>query len=225
MATPNVTYFKPRSVPLGQLDEVCLSIDGFEALRLADFQGLNHEEAAAEMHVSRQTFGRMLSEARRCVAKVLAEGLALKIEGGHYTISEASCSGNRKMERKDIIMAKIAISAEGPGLDEAMDPRFGRAAGFIVVNPQTLDFDYLDNGSSQAMAQGAGIQAAEIVANSGAEIVLTGYVGPKAFKALQAAGIRVGQNLADMTVREALEMFLNDKVEWAQQPNRHGHGR
>ena len=63
------------------------------------------------------------------------------------------------------------------------------------------------------------------MANSGAEIVLTGYVGPKAFKALQAAGIKVGQNLADMTIRQAIEMFINDNVEWAQQPNRQGHGR
>jgi predicted DNA-binding protein (UPF0251 family)/predicted Fe-Mo cluster-binding NifX family protein len=248
MATPNVTYYKPRSVPLSELDEVCLSIDGFEALRLADYEGLSHEEAAAEMGVSRQTFGRMLSESHRCVARVLTEGLALKIQGGHYTIIEssprhslaseldqfnpdspsvsvASRDGIDKKDRKDRIMAKIAISSEGPSLDEALDPRFGRAAGFIVVNSQTLDFEYLDNGSSQAMAQGAGIQAAEHVANSGAEIVLTGYVGPKAFKALQAAGIRVAQNLVDMTVREAIEMFINDKVEWAQQPNRQGHGR
>ena len=124
-----------------------------------------------------------------------------------------------------MIMAKIAISSEGPGLDEALDPRFGRAAGFIVADPRTLVFEYLDNGSSQAMAQGAGIQAAELVANSGAEIVLTGYVGPKAFRALQAAGIRVAQNLADMTVRQAIEMFINGNVEWAQQPNRQGHSR
>ncbi len=122
-------------------------------------------------------------------------------------------------------MAKIAISAEGPSLDEALDPRFGRTAGFLVVDPVTLDFTYLDNGSSQAMAQGAGIQAAEIVANSGAKVVLTGYVGPKAFRALEAAGIRVGQNLDNMTVRKAIELFNNNAVDWAQQPNRRGHGR
>ncbi len=122
-------------------------------------------------------------------------------------------------------MTKIAISAEGPSLDEALDPRFGRTAGFLVVDPLTLDFTYLDNGSSQAMAQGAGIQAAEIVANSGAKVVLTGYVGPKAFRALEAAGIRVGQNLDNMTVRKAIELFNNNAVDWAQQPNRRGHGR
>jgi predicted DNA-binding protein (UPF0251 family)/predicted Fe-Mo cluster-binding NifX family protein len=248
MAAPNVTYYKPRSVPLGELDEVCLSIDGFEALRLADYMGLSHEEAAVAMGVSRQTFGRMLSKSHRCVAKVLAEGLALKIQGGYYTLTESkrqqspasqpyqchsdtsavfetSCDRNSKTKRKERIVAKIAISSEGPSLDEALDPRFGRAAGFIVVDPQTFDFEYVDNGSSQAMAQGAGVQAAEHVANSGAKIVLTGYVGPKAFKALQAVGIRVAQNLADMTVREAIEMFVNDKVEWAQQPNRQGRGR
>jgi predicted Fe-Mo cluster-binding NifX family protein len=132
---------------------------------------------------------------------------------------------SRLDERIETIMAKIAISSEGPGLDEALDPRFGRAAGFMVVDPQTLDFQYVDNGSSQAMAQGAGIQAAEHVANSGAKYVLTGYVGPKAFKALQAAGIQIAQNLADVTVREAIAMFADNKVEWARQPNRAGHGR
>jgi predicted Fe-Mo cluster-binding NifX family protein len=128
-------------------------------------------------------------------------------------------------ERIEMMMAKVAISSEGPGLDEALDPRFGRAAGFMVVDPQTLDFQYVDNGSSQAMAQGAGIQAAEHVANCGAKFVMTGYVGPKAFKALQAAGIRIAQNLDGLTVREAVAMFTNDTVEWARQPNRQGHGR
>jgi predicted Fe-Mo cluster-binding NifX family protein len=120
---------------------------------------------------------------------------------------------------------KVAITSTGNSLQSEVDPRFGRAAGFIVVDPQTLDFEYLDNGSSQAMPQGAGIQAAEIVAGSGAEYVLTGYVGPKAFRALQAAGVNVGQNLANMTVRDALERFVNGQVDWAQQPNRRGHGR
>jgi predicted DNA-binding protein (UPF0251 family)/predicted Fe-Mo cluster-binding NifX family protein len=248
MAEPDVTYFKPRSVPLGELGEVSLSVEGFEALRLADVNGLSHETAAAKMNVSRQTFGRLLCEARRGVAMALAEGLALKIQGGHYALAVATRSqistsgpdsppgkvptpvaaGTGKKEpraKEDRNMAKIAISSEGPGLDEALDPRFGRAAGFVVVDPQTLDFEYLDNGSSQAMAQGAGIQAAEIVAGSGAEYVLTGYVGPKAFRALQAAGVNVGQNLANMTVRDALERFVNGQVDWAQQPNRRGHGR
>jgi len=122
-------------------------------------------------------------------------------------------------------MEKIAITSEGPTLDDALDPRFGRAAGFIVVDPQTLEFQYVDNGASQARAQGAGIQAAETIAGIGAKALLTGYVGPKAFMALQAAGIKVGQNLDNMSVRQAVERFKAGQVAWAAAPNRMGHGR
>ena len=87
-------------------------------------------------------------------------------------------------------MNKIAVTCEEPSLDSQVDPRFGRAAGFLVVDPESMEFEYIDNGSSQVMAQGAGIQAAENVAKTGAKTLLTGYVGPKAFKGLAAAGIK-----------------------------------
>jgi predicted Fe-Mo cluster-binding NifX family protein len=122
-------------------------------------------------------------------------------------------------------MVKLAVSTEGPGLDEAVDPRFGRAAGFMIVDPTDMSFEYIDNGVSQAMGQGAGIQAAESVARSGAKVLLTGYVGPKAFHALTAAGIEVGQNLDNMTVGEAVQAYLDGRVEAAGQANRGSHGR
>jgi predicted Fe-Mo cluster-binding NifX family protein len=122
-------------------------------------------------------------------------------------------------------MEKIAITSEGPTLDDVIDPRFGRAAGFIVVDPQTLQFQYVDNGASQARAQGAGIQAAEVIIRNGANVLLTGYVGPKAFTALQAAGVKVVQNMENMTVRQAVERFKTGQVEWAAAPNSRGHGR
>jgi predicted Fe-Mo cluster-binding NifX family protein len=125
---------------------------------------------------------------------------------------------------KEYVMAKIAVSCEEPGLDSQIDPRFGRAAGFCIVDSDTLEFKYVDNGSSQAMAQGAGIQAAETVCRSGAGVVLTGYVGPKAFRALSVAGIQVGQNLENMTVRQAIAKFKAGEVEMASAPNRMGHG-
>ena len=120
-------------------------------------------------------------------------------------------------------MAKIAVSSEGPDLDARIDPRFGRAAGFMIVDPQTMAFDYVDNGATQVMAQGAGIQAAEIVAGTGASVLLTGYVGPKAFQALSAAGIAIGQNLEDLTVRDAIQRFQQGGVEMAEAPNSRGH--
>lgn len=120
-------------------------------------------------------------------------------------------------------MEKIAISCDAPDLDAQIDPRFGRAAGFLIVDPETLAFTYVDNGSSQVMAQGAGINAAETVFKAGAKVVLTGYVGPKAFRALAAGGIKVGQDLENITVREAIEKFKAGEVKIAAAPNKSGH--
>ena len=120
-------------------------------------------------------------------------------------------------------MEKIAISSEGPDLDARVDPRFGRAAGFAIVDPETMALEYVDNGASQVMAQGAGIQAAEIVAATGARVLLTGFVGPKAFQALSAAGIKIGQNVDNLTVREAVKRFQAGDVPVAETPNSRGH--
>ena len=117
-------------------------------------------------------------------------------------------------------MTMIAITSEGPSLDDQVDPRFGRAAGFVVVDLETMESRYIDNGQSQVMSQGAGIQAAELIARAGVECLLTGYVGPKAFQALSAAGIKIGQDLEGLTVREAVERFRSGSVPMAQAPNR-----
>ena len=120
-------------------------------------------------------------------------------------------------------MDKIAVTCEEPSLDSQVDPRFGRAAGFLVVDPESMEFEYIDNGSSQVMAQGAGIQAAENIAKSGAKVLLTGFVGPKAFQGLEAAGIKIGQNLESGTVRQAIEKFKAGDVDFATSSNKEGH--
>jgi predicted DNA-binding protein (UPF0251 family) len=77
---PNAYYFKPRGIPLFKLEEVSLHMDEVEALRLADYEGLYHEDAAQRMKISRATFGRILDQARRKVAEALLKGKALRIE-------------------------------------------------------------------------------------------------------------------------------------------------
>jgi predicted Fe-Mo cluster-binding NifX family protein len=126
-------------------------------------------------------------------------------------------------KQKEYKMDKIAVTCEENSLDSQVDPRFGRAAGFLIVDPDTMKFEYVDNGSTQVMAQGAGIQAAENIAKSGAKILLTGFVGPKAFKGLEAAGIKIGQNLDNMTVRQAIEKFKTGDVDFATSSNKAGH--
>ncbi len=85
---PGCLVFKPAGVPASNLTEVVLELDELEALRLADFEGLYQEQAAERMNVSRQTFGRIVTAARRKVAQVLIEGQALRIEGGVVEIPE-----------------------------------------------------------------------------------------------------------------------------------------
>lgn len=77
---PAACYFKPRGIPIFRLEEVSLSIDELETLRLADEEGLYHDQAALRMKISRATFGRILREARRKVAFSIIEGKALRIE-------------------------------------------------------------------------------------------------------------------------------------------------
>jgi uncharacterized protein len=79
--------FKPAGIPACSLEEVVLSLDEFEAIRLADLDGLYQEQAAERMNVSRQTFGRILEAARKKVAQVLIEGKALRIEGGEVEMN------------------------------------------------------------------------------------------------------------------------------------------
>ncbi len=218
-ASPRATYFKPRGVPLRELSESYLPVEGLEAIRLADLESLTMEEAAARMNVSRHTFGRILARARRAVAEALVNARALCIEGGEYIVREQGGQASPRPP-KEPDMTIVAVTAEEPGLDSPIDPRFGRAAGFAIVNLATMEAAWVDNGSSQAMAHGAGIQAAENIAAAGAGVLLTGYVGPKAFTALTAAGIKVGQDLSGVTVREAVERFKAGKVPFADGPNK-----
>ena len=84
---PQSDYFKPRGIPLPMLEEVVLTVDEFEAIRLADLEGLYQEKAAEKMNVSRQTFGRIIESAHKKVAEALVQGKALKIEGGEFEMA------------------------------------------------------------------------------------------------------------------------------------------
>jgi predicted DNA-binding protein (UPF0251 family) len=87
---PRTDYFKPRGIPLSQLEEINLTVEELEALRLVDLEGMYQEDAAREMGVSRQTVQRMITEARAKVIQALVAGKALRIEGGSYILREGA---------------------------------------------------------------------------------------------------------------------------------------
>jgi len=84
---PRATYFKPAGIPLRQLEEVCLSVEEAEAIRLKDLGGFEQEESAREMKISRPTFQRVLSSARKKLAEALMKGKAIRIEGGAFEMA------------------------------------------------------------------------------------------------------------------------------------------
>jgi uncharacterized protein len=85
-SSPKVTFFKPQGVPMSRLKGVVLTVEGLEALRLVDAQGLSQEEAAKSMDVSTPTLCRILGEARSIVATALSQGMAIRVEGGDFQI-------------------------------------------------------------------------------------------------------------------------------------------
>lgn len=79
---PDTNYFKPRGIPVDMLEEINLTLDELEAIRLADFAGLYQEDAAGKMNISRQTFGNIINSAHKKIADALLNAKALKISGG-----------------------------------------------------------------------------------------------------------------------------------------------
>ena len=84
---PDATYFKPAGIPMRVLEEICLSMEEAEAVRLKDLEGLDQEEGARKLNVSRPTFQRILGSARQKIADALLNGKAIKIEGGNFEVS------------------------------------------------------------------------------------------------------------------------------------------
>lgn len=112
---------------------------------------------------------------------------------------------------------KIAISANGPNLDAEVDPRFGRCAYFIIIDPETMEFEAIDNASAMASG-GAGISAAQMVAQKGVAAIITGNCGPNAQQVLSAASIEMITG-ASGKVKDAIESYRTGKLKASPQPN------
>lgn len=112
---------------------------------------------------------------------------------------------------------KIAITASNPDLSSPVDPRFGRCPYFIIVDPDTMEFEANENTNLSA-SSGAGIQAAQFVANKGVKALLTGSCGPNAFQTLQAAGVEVIVGVSG-TVQEAATLYKEGNFKSTPQAN------
>jgi predicted Fe-Mo cluster-binding NifX family protein len=119
---------------------------------------------------------------------------------------------------------RVAVTSQGDQLDSDVDPRFGRAKFFIVLDTDSEGHQVVDNSQNLNAAQGAGVQAAQIVADLNVDVVMTGHCGPRAFSVLEAAGIKVYLGL-EGTVQSAIERLKSGEFEEAEAdgPSVQGH--
>jgi predicted Fe-Mo cluster-binding NifX family protein len=116
---------------------------------------------------------------------------------------------------------KICVTASGNTLDALIDPRFGRCSYFVIVDSENMQFEVIQNMASGATG-GAGIQAAQTIAGKGVKVLITGNVGPNAFQALSAAGIKIVTG-ASGTVREVVERYKRGELSETGAPTVKGH--
>lgn len=118
---------------------------------------------------------------------------------------------------------KVCITSTGDSLEAQVDPRFGRCPYFIIYDTDTDEFKAFENSSMTAVS-GAGIQAAQFVVNEGAEVVITGNVGPNSFGVFNAAGVKIITGVAGMKVKDAVEKFKKGELKgFAPNPTVPGH--
>jgi predicted Fe-Mo cluster-binding NifX family protein len=117
---------------------------------------------------------------------------------------------------------KIAVTSAGKELTSAIDPRFGRAAYFILVDPESMEYQVVDNKQNFDLPQGAGIQAGKTIVDSHADVLITGNCGPKAFRVLEQAGIKV-ITAAEGMVKDAVMQYKNGELKPARGANVEGH--
>lgn len=141
--------------------------------------------------------------------------------GEEDAVGEADVESFELQKRKGNQM-KIAVTAQGKELSSEIDLRFGRAKWLIVIDTETNDFQAHDNVVNLNAVQGAGIQTGQNIANLGVEAVITGNVGPNAFRTLNAANIKVFL-AEEQTVQDAMDSFKAGKLKEVNQANVEGH--
>jgi predicted Fe-Mo cluster-binding NifX family protein len=116
---------------------------------------------------------------------------------------------------------KIGISATSDSLDANVDTRFGRCPYFVIVDSESMEFNVVSNDSTNA-SHGAGIQAAQTIANMGVEVIITGNIGPNAFNVISASGVTVITGVSG-NIKEAVEKYKNGQLKEAENPSVGGH--
>jgi predicted DNA-binding protein (UPF0251 family)/predicted Fe-Mo cluster-binding NifX family protein len=206
---PEIRWFKPAGIKMFDLEEVSLTLDEIEALRLADLEGLYQEQVAERMQVSRQTVGRILTSARKKVSEALVMGKAIRLEGGQvqYTTPLGGC--RHRGQKGDFAIRcchlpdgqghesdverrhRVAITAVRPDLDSEVDLRFDQASFLLVVDLIDGSLTVLTAPCRGKGRGGKPIRNCQTIINAGVSALVTGESSQRAFRKLSAAGIKL----------------------------------
>jgi predicted DNA-binding protein (UPF0251 family)/predicted Fe-Mo cluster-binding NifX family protein len=194
---PQANYFKPRRIPLSQLQEVVLTLDEFEALRLADIEGLYQEDAAKKMNVSRQTFGNIIAAAHKKVADAIINARAIKIKGGVVTMTQNK-------------MRLCIPTTTNDGKTAAVHGHFGSAPFFTIYDTATGDAEVVEN-ANQHHSHGT-CHPMSALAGRKIDAVVCAGMGARAVGKLNEGGIKV-YTAASGTVADVAGQFLKGGLE------------
>ena len=192
-ANPRTDYFKPKGMPVSGLQAIGLTIDEFEAIRLADLEGLYQEDAARKMNISRQTFGNIIESARKKVADAIVNGKALRIEGGI------------------VKMIRICIPTESKeGLSAIASGHFGSSPYFTIYDTEKGSVETIENTNqhhSHGMCHPLGALSGKNI-----DAVVCGGMGGRAVQKLNEAGIKA-YRVTTGTVQEIIDSLKKGGLE------------
>lgn len=159
------------------LEEVSLTLDEFEAIRLADLEGMYQSNVAERMNVSRQTIGRILSTAHKKIAEALVHGKAIRLEGGKVKLGQVDEEAKKAVDNSEKAGYRIAIPSKGMSLDDEMDPRLGNSRYLIVYNTDTDTVEVIDNEERQDPDKSTGGNTAQHIVDAGVDAVIACDIG------------------------------------------------
>ena len=183
---PGNTWFKPAGVSMRNLEEVSLTLDEFEAIRLADMEGLYQSNVAERMNVSRQTIGRILSNAHKKIAEALVHGKAIRLEGGKVQLKQVDTKVLKNQNGY-----RIAIPSTGMSLDDPMDPRLGNCQYLIIFNTEDDSIEVIDNSKNNDLDKTTGGNTILHILNTKVDAIITCDIGKNISASLAENNIEI----------------------------------